>query len=221
MFYWTVILEFEKKNSFDAVRERLVQFMEQFNEVTRGPKMELVFFRDAILHILRITRIIRTDRGCVMLVGVGGSGKQSLTKLSSFLGGYDTFQITLSRAYNASNLMDDLKQLYKTAGQHGRGVTFIFTDNDIKEEGFLEYLNNVLSSGEVANLLTREDNDEICNELIMPMKKEFPKRIPTPDNLYDYFISRVRKNLHLVLCFSPVLFNLFFLKILCITNHNP
>ena len=36
------------------------------------------------------------------------------------------------------------------------------------------------------------------------MKKEYPRRPPTNDNLYDYFLSRVRANLHVVLCFSPV-----------------
>lgn len=50
--------------------------------------MKIIFFMDAIEHVCRLARILRSERGNGLLVGVGGMGKQSLTKLASHLNGY-------------------------------------------------------------------------------------------------------------------------------------
>ncbi|KAK5645861.1 hypothetical protein RI129_004325 [Pyrocoelia pectoralis] len=195
---------YEEIPSWAYIKEKLLSYMESYNEAVRGANMDLVFFHDAMVHLNIVSRIVRTARGNALLVGVGGSGKQSLTKLATFIAGYSNFQIQLTRSYNLNNFMEDMKYLYKVSGFEGRGIAFIFTDNDIKEETFLESLNNILSSGEIANLFPKDELDEITTELVAVMKKVAPKKIPTNDVLYDFFISRARSNLHVVLCFSPV-----------------
>jgi dynein heavy chain len=137
---------YERVPSFDVLRDVLMDQMSQYNESIRGSKMDLVLFEDAMRHIVRISRILRTPRGSALLVGVGGSGKQSLTKLAAFIAKSQVFQIAISKSYNVSNLMEDLKFMFKIAGAQGKSMTFIFTDNEVKEEGFLGFISICLDS---------------------------------------------------------------------------
>ena len=195
---------YEPVESFEAVVSRLSVFQDQYNEILRGSSMDLVFFPDAIINLIKIARIIRHPGGHMVLVGVGGSGKQSLTKLASFIANYKTFQITLTRSYNMANFIEDLKLMYKTIGLTGVGTTFLLTEQEIKDEAFLEYINTVLSGGLITSLYAKEEIKEIITELMPIMKKEAPKIPLTPENTLTYFLDRVKNNLHIVLCFSPV-----------------
>lgn len=75
-------------------------------------------------------------------------------------------------------------------------------------------------SSKISNLFARDEMDEITQGLISVMKRELPRHPPTFDNLYEYFISRSRKNLHVVLCFSPVSFYFSYFHVGGITSLN-
>lgn len=75
--------------------------------------------------------MIRQPRGNALLVGVGGTGKQSLTRLAAHICSYKCFQIELTRGYNYDSFHDNLKELYQMAGIDGEDTVFLFTDTQV------------------------------------------------------------------------------------------
>ena len=110
-----------------------MQVLEEYND--RNQPMNLVLFDDALEHLTRIHRVIRMDQGHALLVGVGGSGKQSLTRLAAFAAECEIFEITLSRGYSENNFREDLKLLYNKLGIENKKMVFLFKDQDVVEEG--------------------------------------------------------------------------------------
>lgn len=92
-----------------------------------------------------------------MLVGDGGSGRHSLTKLASYIAGYKSYQIEISKNYRLKEFREDIKKWSEGAGLKNLPCVFIFSDNDIVNEGFIEDVNNILSVGEIPNLFTKDD----------------------------------------------------------------
>lgn len=57
------------------------------------------------------------------------------------------FEILLSRGYSENNFREDMKSLYLKLGIENKMMIFLFTDAHVAEEGFLELINNMLTSG--------------------------------------------------------------------------
>lgn len=72
------------------------EYLEDYNAISNAP-MKLVMFLDAIEHVSRICRVIRLPLGNGLLLGVGGSGRQSLARLATFMEEFDLFQIEISK----------------------------------------------------------------------------------------------------------------------------
>ena len=180
--------------------DRLHEALKEYNDT--NPVMDLVLFEDAMKHVCRITRIIAADAGHALLVGVGGSGKQSLARLSSFICMYTTTSIVISASYGMADLKTDLQNMFNKSGLKDEGIMFLFTEGQITNERFLVYINDLLSSGEIADLFPSEDKDSIINNIRPAVKGA--GLIDNKDNCWNFYIDRVRKNLHMALCFSPV-----------------
>ncbi|KAL4716976.1 hypothetical protein ACJJTC_012787 [Scirpophaga incertulas] len=164
--------------SWDHLNKLLKEAMASYNDLVTA--VNLVLFDDAMMHICRINRILESPRGSALLIGVGGSGKQSLSRLSAFISSLEVLQIQLKKGYGVTDLKM-LKWLMST---------------------FLLLINDLLASGEVADLFS---DDEIENILAGVKNEAKGAGLPeTREVCWKFFIDRVRKQLKVVLCFSPV-----------------
>eukprot|EP00033_Pygsuia_biforma_P005625 GCRY01006214.1.p1 GENE.GCRY01006214.1~~GCRY01006214.1.p1 ORF type:complete len:1920 (-),score=585.98 GCRY01006214.1:315-5459(-) len=184
-----------------ALKSFVEDRLDEYNSEPGHVPMNLVLFKDALLHVTRIHRILRQPRGNVLLIGVGGSGRQSLTRLASYIAEYKIFQIEVSKHYRHSEFREDLKTLYLQTGVEKKPTVFLITDKQIVEESFLEDLNNVLSSGEITNLFAADELQQIRDDIRLEAKTAGVSE--SADSLYRFFIERVRSNLHIAICMSP------------------
>lgn len=73
---------YEECSNISIFSELATNFLEEYNS-THKTKMDIVLFDYALEHLSKICRILAMPSGSGLLVGISGSGRQSLTRLAS------------------------------------------------------------------------------------------------------------------------------------------
>eukprot|EP00392_Amoebophrya_sp_AT5.2_P006221 g6231.t1 len=185
----------------ESMKGTIEAYLDDYNNVSTL-QMPLVMFTDACEHVSRISRVLGMPSGNALLLGVGGSGRQSLTRLASFTLDFPTFQIEVGKGYGWNEFKEDLRVVLKKCGQLDKTTTFLFCDTQIVKEQFVEAMSNILNSGDVPNLYPQEEMDQIVGSCkALASQAGLP---PTKTNIFNCYVQRVKKNLHVVLAFSPL-----------------
>ncbi|KAI8825055.1 dynein heavy chain and region D6 of dynein motor-domain-containing protein [Fimicolochytrium jonesii] len=195
--------DYAELTDFEKIRETVQAQLEEYNQIKKA-KLNLVLFRFAIEHISRICRILKLPGGNALVVGVGGSGRQSLSRLAAFICQYELYQIEISKQYTRVEWREDLKKMLILAGADNKKTVFLFPDTQIKEESFIEDVSSLLNAGDVPNLFAADERQNIIDRVMSDAQEQDRAGDGSPTALYNYFIERVKSNLHIVLCMSPI-----------------
>ncbi|XP_034354027.1 dynein axonemal heavy chain 12 isoform X4 [Arvicanthis niloticus] len=179
------------------------QCLDEYNQ-THKRRMNLVVFRYVLEHLSRICRILKQSGGNALLIGLGGSGRQSLTNLATSMAKMQIFQPEISKSYGMNEWREDIKTLLRNVGVKGQKTVFLITDTQIKEEAFLEDIDSVLNTGEVPNIFAADEKQEVM-EGVRPVAQAGNKHGElSPLALFAFFVNRCKDNLHIVVAFSPI-----------------
>ncbi|XP_076178666.1 dynein heavy chain, cytoplasmic isoform X5 [Ptiloglossa arizonensis] len=180
----------------DYVRARLKVFYEEELDVP------LVLFDEVLEHVLRIDRIFRQPQGHLLLIGVSGAGKTTLSRFVAWMNGLSIFQIKVHNKYTGEDFDEDLRQVLRRSGCKDEKIAFILDESNVLDSGFLERMNTLLANGEVPGLF---EGDEYTT--LMTQCKEGAQReglmLDSNEELYKWFTGQVMKNLHVVFTMNP------------------
>lgn len=180
----------------EYVKARLKVFYEEELDVP------LVLFNEVLDHVLRIDRIFRQPQGHLLLIGVSGAGKTTLSRFVAWINGLSVFQIKVHNNYTSEDFDDDLRNVLRRSGTKGEKIVFILDESNVLDSGFLERMNTLLANGEVPGLF---EGDEYST--LMTQCKEGAQRdglmLDSSEELYKWFTNEVMKNLHVVFTMNP------------------
>nr|CAD7194334.1 unnamed protein product [Timema douglasi] len=127
----------------DYVKARLKVFYEEELDVP------LVLFDEVLDHVLRIDRIFRQPQGHLLLIGVSGAGKTTLSRFVAWMNGLSIFQIKVHNKYTGEDFDEDLRAVLRRSGCKDEKIAFILDESNVLDSGFLERMNTLLANGEV------------------------------------------------------------------------
>lgn len=144
----------------------LNKLLEDHNMQAKIP-LPIVLFDFAVMHLIRIGRILKMPtKGHALIIGLQGTGRQSLSKFAAFLSDHSVFEIEFGPGSAFEQWREGLKNTLVKTGQDGRSAVLMIPDSKLTTGNFiLGDLNNLLNSDSVPNLFPADDWMQIEEQL--------------------------------------------------------
>ncbi|XP_076986007.1 dynein axonemal heavy chain 14, partial [Tamandua tetradactyla] len=192
---------YQNTNDYNKLANILNEFQMKLGSTSLEISHSLVFFKEAIEHIARATRVLRQPRSHMLMIGIDGCGKETCATLACYLAEHKLYRIPVSNNYTYTEFKEDFKKIFIQTGLEGNPTVLMVANSNLDQELFLEDLNCILNSRKIPDLFENEELDSIA--LTIRSLAEQAGYVDNRQNILSFFQKRIYKNLHIFMTMSP------------------
>ncbi|XP_011865805.1 PREDICTED: dynein heavy chain 7, axonemal-like [Vollenhovia emeryi] len=192
---------YEEIGSPEALRNRVLAYLDEYNASFKR-KIDVVVCRYLLESLIKVSRILGTPGGNMLMISTVGSGRRSTTALAAFMQQQTLFETTIESCYDVNAWKNELRRVLRECGTLRKDVTYFMNERQIKGE-FLNDISCLLSTGELPDLFSTEDKQNIIEMTRLYAQDGDRNAELSARSVMAYFTDQCKNRLHLVLCLSP------------------
>nr|XP_048295519.1 dynein axonemal heavy chain 14 [Myodes glareolus] len=192
---------YQNTSNYNKLFNILKEFQQKLGPTSLEMSHSIVFFKEAMEHIARATRILRQPESHMLLIGIDGCGKETYAALACCVAEHKLHRVPIAHNYAISEFREMLKKVFIQAGLEGTPTVVMIANLQEEQASFLEDLNYIINGGKVATMFENEELDSI----VLRMRTFVDQSNFMDDRKYllSLFQKRVSKNMHIFLLMSP------------------
>eukprot|EP00941_MAST-03F_sp_MAST-3F-sp1_P002673 g2673.t1 len=206
-----------RETTIETIESILYEEIENYNVTAKSRNLSnMIFFKETIFHIARLSRILRLNYQSALLVGICGSGKRTIAKVSCILSNTFLFAPESRQNYKLNDFREDLKRMIERAVLNDERVAFLLSDSQLNCKDSLKFLqdvNELLNSSEIKNLYEMEEKMELFEKLNVKISKDEKKKVNLTEDgknienspkLFKFLKEKIQENFQFIVCISPI-----------------
>ncbi|KAJ3215292.1 Cytoplasmic dynein 2 heavy chain 1 [Dinochytrium kinnereticum] len=176
------------KDYFEAISKEIQVYERDIQD------LNLCLFPEALCAFSKVERVLAHPGGSLLMIGRPGTGRSCAVHVVAHMYGMRVISPSVNRSFGLKEFSICIKEVLQLVGIANEEAILMLNDSQITNPTFLEYVNSLLSGGEVPGLYAPDELDTLLASL-----KDQHSEEGFRGTLFDFFVSRIKRNLHVVL----------------------
>ncbi|MPC11672.1 Dynein heavy chain 1, axonemal [Portunus trituberculatus] len=147
---------YEEVTDLGQLQHTITAYIQDYNSCHSTP-LNLVTFKHMVAQVSRISRVLSRAGGHLLLVGAGGSGRRSLTRLASHICGHTLLLPRITPDDDYREVKEAVKEAVMRAGVDEFATVVVVGDAALHHPDVLHLINTLILTGNAPNILSPED----------------------------------------------------------------